>query len=1196
MPPTDEHREVSSDIRSPFYRPDGGSSRRSGAVAPGDDGRVSGELEGSTLGRHSQDGERKATGQRRTQSSGGFLVDSYSLPRAKSLRFSSHLSRPSEPITEKRSAPGGDIVVPKKRSRLPWHHHKNNASESASGDLTPSSVASQQQHPPPGAPQPRASSATENGARQQETPGFDRDSMKIVNLALNLNESRRRAASGLPAGSTDRRPISMDLHGSSPGGNRSQDFRNYSQVQGEDSSQWPQQGGQSPIMDLLPATAMDSSRAFEFSQGTLARAERARRHFDLFNEYLRLLPMLPPLRTPRVKDASDSPQASAATLPTYRAYNPLQMIRNRRTRYREKCSFDAEAEGWNDAKKVHEWVNSVQDKYSNKTHGHMESISLPPFQHDRRLQSQGEAMDVGGDVSSPPSSLRRESRTHNVKAARPRLDWKFSPAELLADAAWLEAGVNKAKIADSNGNKLYSDPKELALMDTDPVTAAPHKRAWSVDTEDAVEERLSPRTSLSSSRPAMAHEFQSVGRGRHRHKLRGHSPNLRDRSTSGSRKPSRWDKMKMRAGSVSSGSSAERRTSVDQKHHWTHSRKSSERLSPKATMISPEARASRSKSPAAMMLNLDKDKFQKAELPSISTRSSQVYRKASISSAGSMDDRYCPRMSLEGMDSTAPSSPVQAAYFPSIAANLSPPSSRSPSPAKKGLRQKITSRHERSKSEQGDRGAREYEAEVMDPGDLPSSTEGGEHAPKLEPSPLPDVVSSSHADEYGTGDDHRVDGSRGRKGQHLPESKLRGIFKGPGRIAEFVGNEVSRVGDLILKNHTPVESRKSSSATDLASDESDADDEERRRDKRSGPKALLRRLPTMADEPGRPPRPVRRETDRGTSSRGFMGTLPTFTSPLRQDDRTDSTDMAEWGSPRERSPASKRYDDRDDAKRMTLPRSKTFDFHHVGHSGRGRAKPHGIKDPSVPFSLTRPPVTGLAQARASPGPSAEKRPPLAGAHRTWSISDRSVQTVNDSGVPSKTEIERTRTLFLSSGIKAREITRRAHSVRDPPPHWLQSSLGPKASSPRVTRINEFDVAAENLLRRFETTQYSFQQSMHQFTTTTSSPIRSQLKELERLVNHTLNPRVRATADDAEELCVQLNTTSTLAVKSLSDALDKGLRNRRRRLRWVRRAGFVVLEWALVGMLWWVWLIVMAFKLVRGILRGALSSARWVLWL
>lgn len=263
----------------------------------------------------------------------------------------------------------------------------------------------------------------------------------------------------------------------------------------------------------------------------------------------------------------------------------------------------------------------------------------------------------------------------------------------------------------------------------------------------------------------------------------------------------------------------------------------------------------------------------------------------------------------------------------------------------------------------------------------------------------------------------------------------------------------------------------------------------------------------------------------------------------------------------------------------------------------GRTKRHEIKDPSVPFSLTRPPVTGLANARASPGLSPEgRRTGLSGASRAWSISGRSIHTLIDTGVPGKPEVERTRALLLSSGIKAREITRRAHTPREQVPNWLQNSIGPGASVPRVTRAGEFDLAAQCLLQRFEHTQHSFQQSMHHFSTTTSSPLRSQLRNLENLVNHSLAPRVRATANDAEDLCVQLNTTSTLAVKQLSDALDKGLRKRRRRLRWIRRTGFMVLEWALVAMLWWVWLIVMGFKLVRGVFRGAFTGIRWVLWL
>ncbi|CAI7578543.1 unnamed protein product [Penicillium manginii] len=1192
MPPAnDTPHETPQKHNFPANYSDGGSYRRRGVAVS--DGRPSGELEGSTLGSGSRDGDRRTPAQRRTQSSGGFLLDS--LPRSKSLRIPSHHARSSESPTEKRSVPEPDIVVAKKRSRFPWSRHKNSPSEPANAAADSSEPASKQQASTTSNDdrQSRTSSQAESGPNEtaeQAAPGLDRDSIQIVNLALNLNESRRRNVSGLPLASGGRKPLSIAQPAPGPiaqhmplpgthGSQRDSSYHDHKQSSATDLSPKP---GQSPVINLLPAAVRNDRRAYEFSESTLARAERARRHFELFDQYLRLLPSLPPLRTPSAAKESDSLHSmSSTTTPMNRDYNPLQMIRNRRVRYREKCPIDAEAEGWHNVEKVHDW-----------------SVKLPSFQHGQRRAShcQNEDWDV---TTSPSASLRRVSRTNSIKAPRLRMDWRVTPEELLADAAWAEDIENKTKIVDKDGNRLYPDLTELEVVDP-----SAERQRLSVETGHTQEDgQASRQTSWSSSRPAQAHEFKSVGRGRNRSRFHTHSHGTRSRSGSSSRKHSRWDKVRLRSGSASSDSSPDRRKSSERKHRiWDHTRKSSELFSERDKRNSSGSRVSRGKSPAAG-LHSEKNKSHMSDPLSINTKSSRPHRKSSFSSVGSIDDRINPRMSMEGMDSTAPNSPANASYFPSIAVNLSPPSSRSPSPAKKGLRHKIVARHERSKSKHGDRELREHGDESLDVISeshhvLTPPSEYAEHAAsssKLEPSPLPDVVSSSYFDEHGMTDGQRTDSfPRGRKGQHLPESKLRGIFKGPGRIAELVGNEVSKVGDLVFKKDQGMDSRKSSSASTIASDSSDSEDDGKKMDKRYGPKGLLRRLPNIGDEPGRL---ARRDSDKGTPNRSFMGSLPNFTSPLRQDERNESADAIEYGtSPHERASASRKEDDQDTPRRPGLTRSRTLDFSPTLGSNRSRVKRHDIRDQSVPYSLTRPPVTGLAQARASPGPAKVGRPSLSSATRAWSISDRSLCTLNDSGVPGKTEVERTRALLLSSGIKAREIARRAHSVRDPPPHWLQNAFGPNASVPRVVRIGEFDLAAQTLLRRFENTQYSFQQSMHHFTTSTSAPLRSQLKELETLVNQSLTPRVRATADDAENMCVQLNTTSTLAVKSLSDALDRGLRKRRRRFRWLRRTGFVVLEWTLVGVLWWVWLIVMAFKLLRGVFRGTISSARWILWL
>ncbi|KAJ5610511.1 hypothetical protein N7510_007230 [Penicillium lagena] len=1173
MPPTDASPRDSLRRNASPSRSGGGSFRR--AAPQMTDDRASGTLEGSTLGSSSREGDRRRiSGQHRTQNSGSFLLDSPLLPRTQSARVSSYRPAPSEPRTEKRhTAPDPDIAVPKKRSRFPWSRHKNSSSEapSTTGRTTPGTVQQTPTSPPDVQP---SATLTQPEARTNDVDrtslALDRDSLQIVTLALNLNESRRRTASGLAQGSVGRRPSAVSQPAApvaEPGANQA-----------------TQMGMKFPVLSLLPATVVDDHRAYEFSESTIARADRARRHFDLFYEYQRLLLSLPPLPQPSSPGIPDYSRAVNATRQANRAYNPLQMIRNRRVRYREKCSIDPEAEGWHDVDKVRDWVSTVEDKFSQRVHDHMETLSLPSFQQGQRQLGTVDADDLENTATSPPSSLRRISRTNSLKTRRPRLDWEFSPAELLADTVWVEDVANKVRIVDRDGNKLYSGPTDLAL-DTHADSKAATKSRQSVDVDNPETDHSSRRNSLSILHPALEPEFKSVGRGRQKHKYRGHSRSLTSRSVSSEREGSRWDRIRRRRGSVSSISSAEVRSSVDKRGRpsWTDDRKDSDRPSQNVSS-KPSSRPPRVKSPILENPSYGRSKItgsQSSGLPRIRTSEDRPWkhrRQESFSSTGSLDDRYKQRMSLEERDSTAPSSPVYAGYFPSIAANLSPPSSRSPSPTKNKLRHKIVSRHESSKKEPRDRITGDIrDTDALRRHSLTSLPEHVEGGPKLAPSPLPDVVSTAYHDD----ENNRVDLSRARKGAYLPDVGLRGIFKGPGRIAEIVGNEVSKVGDLILKKEQSLVSKNSSSATPITSDDSDLEDGDARPDRRSGPKALLRRFASLGEEPGRP---TREDSDKAASSRNLRPTLPTFTSPLRQDGRNTASDATDPGSPRERVPAN----------RILMQRSKTIDYAPPLSAGREHGMVRGIKDPSDPFSLTRPPVTGLAKARASLVPQ-ESRPRLTDASRAWSISDRSLHTLNDYGVPGKAEIERTRALLLSSGIKAREITRRAHTVREPPP-WVHKAVGSSASMTGVTRLGEFDLAAQNLLRRFEMTQYSFQQSMHHFSTATSSPLRTQLKNLESLVNQTLTPRVRATASEAEDLCVQLNTTNTLAVKQLSDALDIGVRRRRRRLRWVRRTGFVVLEWALVGMLWWVWLIVMAFKIVRGVFRGSIAGAKWVLWL
>jgi len=63
-----------------------------------------------------------------------------------------------------------------------------------------------------------------------------------------------------------------------------------------------------------------------------------------------------------------------------------------------------------------------------------------------------------------------------------------------------------------------------------------------------------------------------------------------------------------------------------------------------------------------------------------------------------------------------------------------------------------------------------------------------------------------------------------------------------------------------------------------------------------------------------------------------------------------------------------------------------------------------------------------------------------------------------------------------------------------------------------------------------------------------------------------------------------------------DVIEKMLRRRRRRFRWVRRGMWLGVEWVLVGFMWYVWFVVMMLRAVLGIGTGTIKAVRWLLWL
>ncbi|KAL4913440.1 hypothetical protein BDW62DRAFT_192579 [Aspergillus aurantiobrunneus] len=1115
-----------------------------------------------SLGVSSRDEEQSNRNQRRTASSSGFLVDSF-LPRSKSLRTSGQ--PPRRPETDHRGKRGTTETeaAPKKRSRFRWSSQREPTRESddISRDIIDDEEATYSHRLPSGITIPESqggSAADRSGSRSesrddQAVLGLDKDSLQIVNLALNLSESRRKGNVGyhapnhIPGGtwttSGDGRASaagSIPSHGSYPSqkadlslsDNRVKSNKPAGSMVAND------------VLYSLPKSATSDSTPQGFSEGTLARAANARRFFELRHEYLRLLSSLPPLRSHGNHSTTDLSHEPVDRYLAHRVYNPLQAIRNRKVRFRERCPIDPEADGWDDIDKVHRWVNSIEARYRRQARSPLECLQLPRFQGGHvELPSIPGVDDADTSAVSPPSSLRRISRTGSLKSRRPRSDWLLYPDELLADAAWVEEAPNKSRLTDKDGNILYPDPSSLIVND------AHHEQVQGKSSVSTG--RPSSHTSRSEGRQSLSVDMKDLGRGRQSWRLR--TPQRIGRSSSASGEDIASGRRKLRIMSRSpSSSSADERPSRNSFLNSTRSpRRSGSPIKQKRTIWGE--------------------------------------KRGSLSSVPSADDHYDP-LSLAKMEGNGPSTGVDIGYFPSIASNLSPPSSRSSSPAKRGFSRTVGSRRAHSRSSLHRKGADDdssVDSEAVRKESVPSTEPASQI--DIEPPPLPTKASTYHLDTRKTSHHEQKDS--------IPqESKLRGIFKGPGKIAGKVGNEVSKMGDFILKKDSAGHSRQSSFAI---SDESESDDEETKSEKRALPRAILRRLPNFTDDFGRP---SPKASDKSLAK--IYSQTPTATIESRQ-----HRDGNELGEARLASSQARLLNLQSEANNSTaLYQSKPsgnsarrgprfLQFGPEIHTVREEIRKGRIKDNSVPFSIARPPVTGLAQAQPTPVPSSHGiRPSLSGQTRSWSISDRSVSVSIESGVPGKQEVERTRALLLSSGIKAREISRRAETVRSPPPEFLLRSYSPESSIPPVPRLCEHELASRRLLKRIEVFHNSFESSIEHVPMVAFSPLKSRLSTLEDLVNKSLNTRVRAAADEAENLSMQLNTTSTLAVKHLSDTLDHGLRKRHRRLRWLRRTGFVMLEWALVGLLWWVWLIVVAFKLLRKLVHGMASGVRWILWL
>ena len=1091
------------------------------------------------------------------------------------------------------------------------------------------------------------------------------DPMQIVNLALNLSESRRKGANAVghgriasPGLSASQPPLGEPFEESQNGrGSLKYYLQNVRQPRGAGSpgsrrsrggeASSPPSKNEHPPSTSYPHSPGDSEDRPIITDATRARAEKAKAAIELAAEYRRLLQYVPPInpRTPTkpaallsVPSPPSSPNSShevsrvvsassaIGPMPLGRAYNPLQAIRNRKVRNRERRFFDAEAEGWGEVGSVKAWVDQVENEVDEFPSNTSDSVSLPFF----------EPSDSTASDSPTPHDAYPAMRT--IK--RSRMDWKISPAELLADTYWLEQEKNKAAIENKRGQKIFPAEVKRSPREMDYSTMKVETALTKQKTIDSVR-----TTNDSINQPPESEEASARGRrrGKVRSTLHGHSPS----------DPSRhrhFRRHSRQSSTSSSPSSLNSDTATGKKHG--HARKNSEdEIGSRALekhmmeMLEQEARetgytAATTIYPPVMSSNVDpstsldlkqnntKDSKEDSDWssPRQRRRSSSVKgiaeRFSSLKRGSIGSDRGHKPITLgDGPDLSVTNSPEvpQPKILPaqargnaaSVKLNNSVPSSRDVSPMRKITSLRPTSQIPLSKGEKGSEGDNVSENDFAMAEGEDSESRRSTDLSRYQTADLDMENYMSSGSKVETikvnSDTNKLDGSaRARRAKPEREptsvesdsSRFRGMFRA-GRIEEMLRSEVSKVGDMIWRRAGITEGPLRPILPAMRDTDGDIVDDDTVGQE---PSSDLSRVTTTSN------------TDEKVANPRFtyhLSNLPSFKSTSKHDSGKESpkidhiTRQQLFNKENRKSPrfgdiAPPKIDMDSITSPTNLPQKTPRDQGEFEPSQKKFSvdKHRGVREADsklnaalgLPgtFNRTGPPVTSLAALSVT---NERRSSFMSGKERHWSITDRGLSPVR--GPTTRRDIARVRALLASSGIKAQEICRKSREVAPLPDLHLKNKL----TSPLqpLPRVQSHLFVARIILKDMELSMQLFEGAAKAFRGSTVRELHKKINAAQERVSSNLTPLVRAAADDADAFSTELATTHTIAINQLNTSVDTIMRRRRRKLRWIRRAGYVLLEWAVLGVMWAVWLIVMIIRTIQGILGSVISVIRWLFW-
>lgn len=1111
------------------------------------------------------------------------------------------------------------------------------------------------------------SQGNELGKRISSALGHDTDPAQIVNLALNLSEGRRRnfsAGTIVPTNFGNRRLPSLGQHNASIPYNASPSaggsLRQYLEQQrsasrnisprssrfrhrDSSSAHSPRRIESTPrsTASAVYDSPLSDGTIFNPSDATLARAEKARITLELFYEYRRLLNNLPIIPNPS-RDKSAATILGGKPKPENtqgfgRIYNPLQYIRNKKVRARERRMFDADADGWKELDKVRDWVNRVvaeREAGILTVNGHS---LLPVFKvAQKNLPS--------ADLSVEPGSMISAERQTD-KLRRPRLDWSFSPWDLLADAYWVQQDDNIRHIEDANGSKIFLgklDTNETPPRTSREIIPSPLRRSQSSTRQNLTPEKLPSLFGHS--------RHHSTERERSHHPLNNHKSPVSNGANSRDRK-SRWTRNPIRSRDSSSSNDS---LKLGARGDPRDSGYSIARDHPESAALEKQMREMVKKEAQSINLHqlaknneykIIQDAQSDLEARKVPLLSGTItpaeaqpmgdwedlkhVRSASKTTWHSMSasldrQQFQPKShSLDELDHAATSLLYAHNHVPGFGMELSSSKSRPITPRYVSNFAVISDQREHNQESHAI-GETDFEAGFPGPKKAPRPEENGVNVQnKIE---MDTILNSGHESLLATAaetpskklqsaDTVPRESPRGSNDQ---ESRFRGFLKGR-RIAQLVGNEVHKVGDkLRKKDNVNSLSRVSSVQSGYATDESDlGTDLSALESSPEDPLSIIQNGTEGARQWQNEPTAVARPTYYHQRLPSFRSAFikndqpPSNSSVLAHADHITRQQLAQRARGRptrfDRLAPPKIDVDKiwpsSSSPPTTCSHTRDFDVSRDGSrrssDSRSDNRMHDadrrLKDVlSTPGTLgsNRPLVSSVSSLEIYNAHTSSQLSAQEQCER--SISDQSVQALQDT--VTKRDIARVEALLLSSGVKANEISRRGQEIDDLPSEALRN-LPAKFQEQflQVSRPQEHMFAARILIDNIEATFQRLKNAEEQFLNTSIDKLHSQLRLLDTRLTLELTPAVRGFADDADALSTELTTTHTLSSKQLNDSIEILMRRRRRRFRWIRRGGYVLLEWTLLGIMWWVWLIVVVVRIVRCTVGALTGSLRWLFW-